>query len=69
MRQPEETPSLSPWWRHAVILVMIAGFAVLSYLTVRTYTDAPPIPDARRGRLGPHRCSRRPTSSTGRRCS
>ena len=24
---------------------MIAGFAVLSYLTVRTYTDAPPIPD------------------------
>jgi nitric oxide reductase subunit B len=23
---------------------MIAGFAVLSYLTVRTYTDAPPTP-------------------------
>ena len=44
MRQPEETPFLSPWWRHTVILVMIAGFAVLSYLTYRTYTDAPPIP-------------------------
>ena len=44
MRQPEETPFLSPWWRHTVILVMIAGFSVLSYLTYRTYTDAPPIP-------------------------
>jgi len=41
----EETSPLSPWWRHSAILVMIAGFAVLSYLTVRTYTDAPPIPD------------------------
>ncbi len=41
----EESSSLSPWWRHSAILVMIAGFAVLSYLTGRTYTDAPPIPD------------------------
>ncbi len=45
MPNSEETTSLSPWWRHAAILVMIAGFAGLSYLTVRTYTDAPPIPD------------------------
>ena len=45
MLDSEGTPSLSPWWRHSVILVMIAGFSVLSYLTVRTYTDAPPIPD------------------------
>ena len=44
MGQPEETAQLSPWWRHTVILVMIAGFAVLSYVTYRTYTDAPPIP-------------------------
>jgi nitric oxide reductase subunit B len=44
MSGSEETTSLSPWWRHSAILVMIAGFAVLSYLTVRTYTDAPPIP-------------------------
>ena len=44
MPQSEETRPLSPWWRHAVILVMIAGFAVLSYITCRTYTDAPPIP-------------------------
>src|SRR5450756_712065 len=45
MHESEETTSLSPWWRHPAILVMIAGFAVLSYITVRTYTDAPPIPD------------------------
>ena len=44
MHQSEETTSLSPWWRHSAILVMIAGFAVLSYITVRTYADAPPIP-------------------------
>src|SRR5208282_6230745 len=36
---------LSPWWRHAAILVMIGGFSVLSYVTVLTYTNAPPIPD------------------------
>ena len=35
---------LSPWWRHAVILVMIAGFAVLGIVTALTYTNAPPIP-------------------------
>lgn len=44
MHRPDESIPLSPWWRHSVILVMIAGFAVLSYLTYRTYTDAPPIP-------------------------
>jgi nitric oxide reductase subunit B len=37
-------PRLSPWWRHATILVMIAGFSVLSAITVLTYTNAPPIP-------------------------
>ncbi len=40
----ETTPALSPWWRHATILVMIAGFSVLSLVTVLTYTNAPPIP-------------------------
>ncbi|MEO6595553.1 MAG: cbb3-type cytochrome c oxidase subunit I, partial [Planctomycetota bacterium] len=39
----EDLP-LSKWWRHAAILVAIAGFAVLSLVTVRTYRDAPPIP-------------------------
>jgi nitric oxide reductase subunit B len=36
--------SLSPWWRHATILVMIGGFSLLSLVTVLTYTNAPPIP-------------------------
>ncbi len=38
-------PSLSPWWRHGVILVMIFGFSALSIVTVLTYSNAPPIPD------------------------
>ena len=45
MNEPEETTrELSPWWRHATILVMIAGFSVLCMITVLTYTNAPPIP-------------------------
>ena len=43
MTEPAET-RLSPWWRHATILVMIGGFSVLSVITVLTYTNAPPIP-------------------------
>jgi nitric oxide reductase subunit B len=39
---PLET--LSPWWRHAVILVMVFGFTVLIWMAVRSYRDAPPIP-------------------------
>ncbi len=35
---------LSPWWKNAAILVMIFGFSILSYLTVLTYRNAPPIP-------------------------
>ena len=40
---PESSP-LSAWWRHGVILVMVIGFAVLSFVTVKTYSNAPPIP-------------------------
>jgi len=40
-----EATSISPWWRHSAILVMIGGFSVLSFVTVLTYTNAPPIPD------------------------
>jgi len=36
---------LSPWWRHAVILVMAFGFSVLTVVTVLTYTNAPPVPE------------------------
>jgi nitric oxide reductase subunit B len=35
---------LSPWWRNATILVLIAGFSVLSAITALTYSNAPPIP-------------------------
>jgi nitric oxide reductase large subunit len=46
MPDPSEASAerLSPWWRHATILVMIAGFTVLSIVTALTYTNAPPIP-------------------------
>ncbi|MGB9074451.1 MAG: cbb3-type cytochrome c oxidase subunit I [Terriglobales bacterium] len=44
-RTSADATSLSPWWRHSVILVMIAGFSVLSLVTVLTYTNAPPIPE------------------------
>lgn len=36
---------LSPWWRQAVILILILGFSVLTWQAVMTYRDAPPIPD------------------------
>jgi len=44
---PTENPEkpLSPWWRHAVILVMVFGFSLLTLVTVLTYTNAPPIPE------------------------
>ena len=35
---------LSSWWRRAVIIVLIVGFAVLIWMSVRSYVDAPPIP-------------------------
>ncbi len=35
---------LSPWWRQAVILVLLGGFSVLIWQAARTYSDAPPIP-------------------------
>jgi len=44
---PEENmvEQLSPWWKRAVILVVLAGFAVLIFVAVLAYRDAPPIPD------------------------
>jgi len=35
---------ISPWWRRALILLMVSGFSALGYLAARTYQDAPPIP-------------------------
>ncbi len=44
MTHNSQVPPLSPWWRHGLILVMIVGFMILGFLTVQTYTNAPPIP-------------------------
>ena len=38
------TEHLSPWWKHSVILIMIAAFSVLIFVAVKSYRDAPPIP-------------------------
>jgi nitric oxide reductase subunit B len=39
------TDTLSPWWRNSVIVVLIIGFSVLIWIAVRSYSDAPPIPE------------------------
>ena len=46
MQAPDKSTEapLSPWWRHATLLVMIFGFSALTVVTVLTYTNAPPIP-------------------------
>ncbi len=41
----QKTEKLSPWWKHSVILVMIFGFSILLYVAVKSYQDAPPIPE------------------------
>jgi nitric oxide reductase subunit B len=35
---------LSPWWRRSMLIVMVIGFAVLIFITVKVHYDAPPIP-------------------------
>lgn len=44
MRALGSSEGLSPWWKHAAIMIMIFGFTVLIFLAVRTHKDAPPIP-------------------------
>jgi nitric oxide reductase subunit B len=41
----QEKKELSPWWRMAVLLIVITGFSVLIVLAILTYKNAPPIPD------------------------
>lgn len=36
---------LSPWWLRSVLITLVAGFAVLIFLTAKVYEDAPPIPE------------------------
>ncbi|MBP9676585.1 MAG: cbb3-type cytochrome c oxidase subunit I [Anaerolineaceae bacterium] len=45
MAEQDVNQKLSPWWRRAVILVMLVGFGILIYLTVNAYVTAPPIPE------------------------
>ena len=45
---PDSRPlpdTLSPWWRHTAILLLVFGLTVLLWLAVRTYRGGPPIPD------------------------
>ena len=44
--------TLSPWWKHTVILILIGGLAVLVWLTVQSYSHAPPIPETVEGPNG-----------------
>jgi len=44
MPDTEAPSSISPWWRHAAIVVLIVGFTVLIWLAARVFWDAPPIP-------------------------
>ena len=41
----EEQETLSSGWRRAVIVTIMVGVTVLSWLAARTYYDAPPIPE------------------------
>ena len=40
-----ERVKLSPWWKHSLLLTLVVGLTILIWLAVRTYQDAPPIPD------------------------
>ena len=31
---------LSPWWKHSVILAVVAGFTILIWLAAKSYRDA-----------------------------
>ncbi len=44
MRNHDDRLYVSPFWKLAVLLVLIVGFGLLSLVTVKTYAGAPPIP-------------------------
>lgn len=44
-QQPNPAQSLSPWWRRSVVLTMLIGFSLLILVAVRSYENAPPIPE------------------------
>jgi nitric oxide reductase subunit B len=46
MKKMESTSTeLSAWWRYSVVLVIVAGMAILALLSAKAYVDAPPIPE------------------------
>jgi nitric oxide reductase subunit B len=44
-KKGSESSTISPWWRHGLIIVFIVGFSVLIWMTVQAYINAPPIPE------------------------
>lgn len=43
-----ENEKLSPWWRYAVVIVMVVGFSILGMVTSIAYDNVPPIPEKNR---------------------
>jgi nitric oxide reductase subunit B len=39
-----EDDPLSPWWKRAILIVMVLGFAGLIMITILAYRNAPPVP-------------------------
>ena len=37
--------SVSPWWKTSLLLILITGFTVLIFMSLKAYKDAPPIPE------------------------
>jgi len=49
---PSLSESVSPWWRWGVLGVILLGFSILIFLSVKSYRDAPPIPERVVNRAG-----------------
>ena len=45
MKTGTDSDGLSLWWRRGAILVIVLGFALLIFLTAKSYYTAPPIPE------------------------
>src|SRR5271157_2835544 len=43
--QEQASFELSPWWRLGVLISVLIGLAILSWIAVRAYREAPPIPE------------------------
>ena len=52
MQDLASADGLSPWWRRSVVLIVVIGLSILSWLAARTYRDAPPVPERAVGPSG-----------------